>query len=70
MDKKIKGKSSIDEMRERLARRGVTRDSDLSAYPPAIVYADAVPFLGNVHIPAGRVAKRDVVDRRFRKLKF
>ena len=69
MGKKI-NPDVMSTFRERLARRGITKDSHLSVSEVDVVRAHTIPVVGNVHIPTGRVAKREYVDGRFRKLKF
>lgn len=59
----------IAALRARLARKGIDV-ADLPDYPVEAVHVDVVQFVGNVHIPAGRVARREDVDRRFRSLTF
>jgi len=59
----------IAALRARLARRGVDVDN-IPDYPIESARQDMIPFVGNVHIPAGRVSKRDDVNRRFKALNF
>jgi len=56
-------------VRERLAAKGISRTDDFSRFPVGRVREDAVPFIGTVHIPAGRIAKKSDTDKRFRLLK-
>ena len=56
-------------LRERLAAKGISPFDDFSQYPVGRVREDSVPFIGNVHIPAGRVASKLRIDRQFRLLK-
>ena len=53
-------------LRERLAAKGITADSDFSIYPVAAVCLDSVPYVGNVHLPEGRSLGRVAVDRKLR----
>jgi len=55
-------------VRERAAAKGVTTESDLSHYPVGPVCEDAVPFSGSV-LAGHRVARREVVDRVFKRQK-
>lgn len=60
----------IAALRARLARRGVEVDGALPDCPVEAVRVDAVPYVGNMHFPMGRVARRVDVERRFRSLTF
>lgn len=60
----------IAALRARLVRNGVDVDADFAGYPVEPVRVDLVPFVGNVHLPLGRIARRKDVDRRFRSLTF
>lgn len=56
-------------IRARLAAKGISSDSDFSAYPVGGVCEDSVPFIGTIHIPAKRVVKRSESNRLFSGLK-
>ena len=56
-------------LRARLAQKGVDPDSEFAEYPVGAICEDSVPFMGNVHIPAGRVISRAESDKRFRFLR-
>lgn len=60
----------IAALRARLERRGVHVDGTMPDYPVEAVRVDAVPYVGNMHIPAGRVVRRSEIERRFRSLTF
>jgi hypothetical protein len=53
-------------LRERLAKKGISPDGDFSEYPVEAVCVDSVPYVGNVHLPAGMVIRRKDIDRKFR----
>ena len=56
-------------VKERLAAKGVSTDSDFAEFPVGGVCEQSVPFIGTMHIPAGRVIKRADSERRFRLMK-
>ena len=60
----------MERFRASLAQRGVTRDSNLDQYPVGAVRTESVPFVGTVHLPTNRIAKRVTIDQLFKKLKF
>lgn len=59
----------LSAVRERLAAKGISSGDDFSHYPVGRVREESVPFVGTVHIPAGRVANKLQIDRQFRLLK-
>ncbi|MBV9511777.1 MAG: hypothetical protein JO303_16010 [Caulobacteraceae bacterium] len=70
MDAKV-NEETMASFRERIARRGIDVCAKADAdYKIQVVRPDSVPMVGNVHIPTGRVASRESVEERFRKLKF
>lgn len=56
-------------IRQRLAQKGVSSDSDFNQYPVGGVFEDEVPYVGTIHIPAKRVITRSTSDKKFSQLK-
>lgn len=60
---------AIERLNEKLKEKGIDRYSDFSEFEIASPYCDQVKYVGNVHIPSGRVVKRSTIDRLFKRSK-